>query len=233
MGKADADSYANDDEKPRHTVALDAFWIDQTEVTNAQYRRCVEAGTCPEPSCERYWEAPTYSEPAMANYPVVCVDWHDAKAYCGWAGVRLPTEAEWEKAARGTDGRRYPWGNTFDGSRVNFCDRTCEYDYGNTDAYDGYPRTAPVGSFPGGASPYGALDMVGNVSEWVVDWYDASYYNHSPARNPQGPDSGVYKVLRGGSWHTREVRVHTACRAMGYPSSTYFNVGFRCAQQCE
>ncbi len=154
-----------DDEKPVHTVYLDAYWIDRTEVTNAQYRRCVQAGECRESACAGDG---AYNG---ADQPVVCVSWDDAAAYCEWAGGRLPMEAEWEKAARGTDGRAFPWGNEFDCRKGNFDDETELDDYtvpGGPDC-DGYDRTAPVGSYAAGASPYGALNMAGNVREWVSD----------------------------------------------------------------
>jgi formylglycine-generating enzyme required for sulfatase activity len=170
-------------EMPRHTVALDAFWIDQTEVTNAQYRKCLDAGVCRKPV---YWDNSDFSAP---DQPVVGVTWNDARTYCEWAGGRLPTEAEWEKAARGTDGRTYPWGNE---------PATCErVSYGGC-----VGKASPVGSYPTGASPYGALDMAGNVWEWVADWYAEHYYSRSPDHNPQGPDSGGVRGLRGGSWAT-------------------------------
>lgn len=232
MGSTDADGMAGDHEKPQHIVYLDAFWIDRTEVTNAQYRRCVEAGVCQVPRVmeSHYWERPsTYGNPSKADHPVVHVDWNDTRTYCEWAGVRLPTEAEWEKAARGTDGRIYPWGSTFDDWRLNFCDQNCIYSLPGVEADDGYHRTAPVGNYPTGASPYGILDMAGNAFEWVADWYDAEYYSHSPARNPQGPNSGEYHVLRGGSWDGGAMSTRTTNRAYGHPPSTYHNVGFRCA----
>ena len=231
MGSTDADKRADDDEKPQHIVYLDAYWIDKTEVTNAQYRRCVEAGVCQVPRVmeEHYWEEPsTYGDLSMAEHPVVHVNWNDARTYCEWAGVRLPTDAEWEKAARGTDGLLYPWGSTFDDRRLNFCDKRCVYSVG-VEADDGYHRTAPVGNYPTGASPYGVLDMAGNAYEWVADWYDAEYYNRSPTRNPRGPDSGEYHVLRGGSWHGNARNTRTTNRAYGHPPSTNYEVGFRCA----
>jgi len=154
-------------EQPMHTVYLDAFYIDKTAVTNAQYRKCVEAGACDAPR-----ETTDYDNADYAQHPVVYVNWFQAKAYCEWVGKRLPTEAEWEKAARGTDGRKYPWGNTFDGSRLNFCDKNCTLSWKDPSVDDGYTGTAPVGSYPVGASPYGALDMAGNVYAWVADWYD-------------------------------------------------------------
>jgi len=229
MGSKD-DPDAFDDEHPQHTVYVSEFWIDKTEVTNAQYRKCVEAGVCRAPTtC--YWGEPTYSDSSKADHPVVCVSWQDAKTYCEWAGKRLPTEAEWEKAARGTDGRKYPWGNSFDGSRVNFCDVNCEFNWKDSNADDGYQRTAPVGSYPQGASPYGALDMAGNVWEWCQDWYDEGYYASSPQRDPQGPSSGSYRVVRGGSWffNVRGVRAPNRLRLGPDGRSYYF--GFRCVSQ--
>jgi len=226
--KGDPD--ADNDEYPQHTVYVSDFWIDKTEVTNAQYRKCVEAGTCRAPTtCD--WGEPTYSGSSKADHPVVCVSWHDAKTYCEWAGKRLPTEAEWEKAARGTDARRYPWGNTFDGSKVNFCDVNCEFDRTDSSADDGYQRTAPVGSYPQGVSPYGVLDMVGNVWEWCQDWYDSDYYASSPQRDPQGPSSGSYRVIRGGSWSNDERNVRAASRFRDVPGFHNRDVGFRCVSQ--
>ena len=222
MGSPDGEG--GDDERPQHTVTLDAFWIDRTEVNNAQYRKCVEAGTCSQPSC---WDQSSLNAGAQ---PVVCVDWNQATAYCAWTGARLPTEAEWEKAARGTDGRTYPWGNDFDGGKVNFCDKNCEFDWKDSNADDGYGRTALVGSYPAGASPYGALDMAGNVWEWVADWYAADTYGRSSASNPPGPDSGDQRVMRGGSWHYGRDYARCAYRYGGDPySRDYSYIGFRCA----
>jgi formylglycine-generating enzyme required for sulfatase activity len=216
------------DEQPQHTVYLDAFWIDRTEVTNAQFRKCVEAGTCQAPTTCASGE-PTYNDPGMGAHPVVCVGWHQANAYCVWAGVRLPTEAEWEKAARGTDRRIYAWGNTFDGSKANFCDLNCEFEYKDGEANDGYGRTALVGSYPVGASAYGALDLTGNVWEWVADWYDADYYADSPASNPRGPSSGDLRGLRGGSWGNVWSSMRVPNRYFTNSANTSYFVGFRCA----
>jgi serine/threonine protein kinase/formylglycine-generating enzyme required for sulfatase activity len=199
------------DEQPVHTVYLDAFYIDKTEVTNAQYRECVEAGACDTPS-----KTTNYDDADYAQHPVVYVSWDDADAYCRWAGKRLPTEAEWEKAARGTDGRTYPWGEGID------CDHAQYSECGG--------RTVSVGSKPKGASPYGALDMAGNVWEWVSDWYGEDYYSQSPARNPPGPDSGKLRVLRGGSWYGEPDNVRCANRYGYTPDGTNLNVGFRCAR---
>ncbi len=213
MGSKD-DPDADDDEYPQHTVYVSEFWIDKTEVTNEQYSRCVTAGDC---QASEYANGERFNG---ADLPVVGVSWHDAQAYCEWSGKRLPTEAEWEKAARGTDGRKYPWGDDFDSSKVNF--------YG-TD--DGYEYTAPVGSYPEGASPYGALDMAGNVWEWCQDWYDADYYASSPQRDPQGPSSGDGRVVRGGSWYFNEWLVRAANRLRGGPDYRDLDFGFRCVSQ--
>ena len=231
MGSTDDDGDAGSEEKPQHTVYLDAYWIDRTEVTNTQYRGCVEAGACKAPTTCGWDEEPTYDDAARAGHPVVCVDWEGADAYCGWAGARLPTEAEWEKAARGAGGRIYPWGDRFDGSKVNYCDANCEVDHKDEAADDGYARTAPVGSYPAGASPYGALDMAGNVWEWAADWYDEDYYSRSPQRNPKGPGSGESRVLRGGSWFNLSGLVRSAFRSYFVPANSLGNVGFWCAQQ--
>lgn len=216
-----------DDEVPQHTVTLDGFWIDRTEVTNAQYRLFVDAVGYQAPTkCD--WGDPTYEDATMANHPVVCVSWEDAQVYCEWVGAKLPTEAQWEKAARGTDRRTYPWGSSFDGSRGNYCDINCEGDHKDTGSDDGYARTAPVGSYPTGVSPYGALDMAGNVWEWVSDPYNFYYYSRSPQYNPQGPASSQYRVLRGGSWYGFFTNERVTFRASITPEQHNAVIGFRC-----
>jgi formylglycine-generating enzyme required for sulfatase activity len=198
---SDTSTYAN--ERPVHTVTLDSFWIDQTEVTNAMFGAFVAqtgyqtdaettgASSVYNPDTDKNelvpgtdWQhplGPGSSLADLAQHPVVHVSWNDAQAYCQWAGRRLPTEAEWEKAARGTDGWTYPWGNDFDGTRLNFADVTLGAFWGDSNFDDGFQLTAPVGNYPAGASPYGALDMSGNVWEWVNDWVDEAYYQSSPS----------------------------------------------------
>ncbi|MBN1954427.1 MAG: SUMF1/EgtB/PvdO family nonheme iron enzyme [Anaerolineae bacterium] len=207
-------------ESPAHSIVLDSFWIDQTEVTNEQYARCVADGACGESD---YVDDPAYNGD---DYPVVGVSWSDAAAYCEWAGARLPTEAEWEYAARGPEGYIYPWGNQFDGSRLNFCDVSCTFDGRDTDWDDGYERIAPVGSYENGASWVGAQDMAGNVWEWVADWYGS--YPANLQTNPTGPESGTYRVMRGGAWGSYDRFVRAAYRRYHDSSIDLNLVGFRC-----
>jgi eukaryotic-like serine/threonine-protein kinase len=237
-------------------VSLDAFWIDQTEVTNAMFAEFVTAthfrtdaekrGTdyVYQKSVDDFtktsganWQHPRGSGSnikGLEQYPVVQMSWNDAKAYCEWSGRRLPTEAEWEKAARGTDGRLYPWGDQeWAGNLANFMDKQLNPDY---PIDDGYAGVAPVGSYPDGASPYGALDMVGNVAEWVADWYVYPYPQgdqDTVVINPQGPASGESRVMRGGAWTSNDEnggeRRLAAHRNWNSPELAADTSGFRCA----
>lgn len=233
MGALDANGQS--DEEPDRQVSMHSYWMDKVEVTVGMYKLCVQAGACEPPkdftsnTHDDYFSSGKYD-----NYPVVNVTWGDAKAYCEWAGRRLPTEAEWEYAARGTDFRTFPWGDERpDSSRANF----------NYQAND----TTPVGSFPAGASAFGLLDMGGNVWEWTNDYYDPNYYQLGPAQSPTGPiapasGQGQRRVIRGGSWADaeRELRVANRGFALGpdeeaeLNSPAYFGehsnrIGFRCA----
>jgi eukaryotic-like serine/threonine-protein kinase len=218
---SNAESYY-DDEDPAHEVYLDAFWIDKYEVTNGQYQQCVEEGFCvilPSTEASRTREQ-YYGNPEFADYPVIYVEYYAAFDYCLWAsdrrGLTLPTEAQWEKAARGTDERLYPWGNTSaDCSLLNMAG--CNED------------TVAVGSYPGGASPYGVMDMAGNVWEWTRDHYGENYYSVSPMNNPEGPEEfSDMNVIRGGSWGEGDDNQRTVRRYAAYVGSTWYSLGFRC-----
>jgi formylglycine-generating enzyme required for sulfatase activity len=215
MGSDRGDPGAEADEFPQHSVTLDGFWIDQTEVTNIQFRQCFEAGPCVAPMMCTDGE-PTFGVASRADHPVVCVDWYGAAAYCKWAGARLPTEAEWEYAARGRDSLVYPWGNDPpDSTLLNYA--------------VSMGATRKVGSYPDGASWCGALDMAGNVSEWVADWYDD--YPYEVQTNPTGPETGHWRVQRGGGWpYSREI-VRAANRDHWSPSIGMSFMGFRCVVQ--
>lgn len=238
MGSGDDDVYAEPDELPMRRVFLNGYWIDQTEVTNAMFARCVGAGVCtPPPSAfAPYSPHAYYATDEFADFPVVNVTWPQAAAYCAWAGRRLPTEAEWEKAARGTDARRFPWEwiGVADPRKLNFCDQRCPFAWHVREVDDGYGETSPVGSYPDGASPYQVLDMAGNVWEWTADWYAARAYRDGPLRNPTGPEDGTWRVVRGGSWsdgiHVRAlVYARSANRYYQAPDTTRSDLGFRCA----
>ncbi|MGB0384344.1 MAG: formylglycine-generating enzyme family protein [Ardenticatenaceae bacterium] len=245
MGSANDDPHAEYDEKPRHTVYLDAFYLDQTEVTNTMFANFLnqegnqkegavtwlrEVNSALIEQKEGTWRPKS----GFSNHPVIEVSWYAANAYCAWAERRLPTEAEWEKAAGGIlteeESRTYPWGNEPPtGELVNFCDENCSRDWKDSTINDGYERTSPVGHYPAGVSPVGALDMMGNVWEWVFDSYDSNYYTSSPRKNPRGAGAGP-KVIRGGSWDVTApyIRVHDRDRVDA--SNRVELVGFRCAR---
>ena len=213
MGNLTGDS----DERPAHRVYLDAFYIDRYEVTVGQYAAFLQEAGNHTPSD---WK--TMNQPAHQKRPVANVDWADAAAYCKWAGKRLPTEAEWEKAARGTDGRLYPWGNE--------APTPLHANYGKT-GLNNHGASVPVGSLEEGKSPYGLYDMAGNVWEWVSDWYDHDYYKNSPSKNPTGPPMGGYKVIRGGSWNSNPRALRSSDRYWDPPSfRSQYVPGFRCAK---
>lgn len=210
------------DELPLHQVSLDSFLIDKFEVTNVQYALCVLAGACAEPT---YLHSATrqnyYSDPNYADYPRVAVSWFEAGDYCEWVGGRLPTEAEWVRAARGDDKRTYPWGDASpDCDKANTLDentgRLCVGD------------TSPVGSYPEGASPFGVMDLAGNVWEWTADWYYKHYYSISPDINPQGPEQGGAKVVHGGGFDYGWKLSRIAYTTDHDPSEHKIGFGFRC-----
>lgn len=221
---------ANADQKPLHNVYLDAFYIDIHEVTNAQYEEFILAGGY---TNKEYWTATgwdfiqkhqivtplQYGENSVStepDHPVIGVSWYEANAYATWLGKRLPTEAEWEKAARGTKRNFYPWGNEMDFTRLNY--------------FPHAKKILTVGSFPDGASAYGLLDMAGSVWEWTADWYSDRCYSQSMRKNPKGPDDGKFRVLRGGAWNS--IRLQLKCTYRHYEKENYqsYTTGFRCAK---
>ncbi|CAG0944097.1 partial Formylglycine-generating enzyme, partial [Anaerolineae bacterium] len=217
---------------PAKSVSLNPFWMDKYEVTNELFQQFVNASGYKTDAEKQGWvfeflnakwqqtnglawltpNGANSSISAKLKNPVVFVSWNDANAYCAWAGKRLPTEAEWEKSARGTDGRIYPWGNTWDGIKLNFCDTNCAFSWKDASANDHYAESAPVGSFPQGASVYGANDLAGNVWEWTAE------------------ASGQLKILRGGAWSIDQSYARTTNRFMAVPDYRERSVGFRCAQ---
>jgi formylglycine-generating enzyme required for sulfatase activity len=218
---AEADKRCHQDELPTRKVSVSLFQIDRLEVSVAKYAACVKAGRCSTDGLTDS-ELCNWGKADRVEHPINCVDWNEASSYCQWAGMRLPTEAEWEKAARGDKAPVYPWGNAEPSCRVAIMD----------DGGDGCGRdsTWPVGSKPEGASRYGALDMAGNVWEWVADRFEEGYYAHAPSQNPPGPEGGMERGVRGGSWLSNEAADLRASERhaspMGYRN---YNLGFRCA----
>lgn len=211
MGKGEV--YKNAD-SPQHTVFLDAFWIDKVEVSNAMYIKCMRAGFCTGLVSDNIY----YQNWVYRDHPITYVTWVQANEYCQWAGRRLPTEAEWEKAARGTDGRMYPWGDDAPNPRLaNFSGSMIH-------------EAVSVYRYPLGASPYGALNMSGNVREWVIDWYDPKYYLSSPRTNPRGPEVGLENSMRSGSYNEDGREIAVTSRYQHEPQSAGLSRGFRCAQ---
>lgn len=207
------------DEQPRRKIYLNAFAIDKYEVSNAHYMKFLDE-TLHKPPLNVFAERPFNEEEGIADLPVVQVTWHDAVDYCFWAGKRLPTEAEWEKAARGTDGRLFPWGDEAPTpQRANF-----EKDW------EGKKTFVEVTALPEGQSPSGLFNLSGNVREWVQDWYDTEYYSSSPDKNPRGPETGILKVLRGGSWRSFDTDVRATSRGKGGFALKTHGIGFRCAR---
>jgi len=234
MGEFDAGI----DAQPPHEVTISAFYIDRTEVTYEQFRDFLLAN--PEWQRENVdplladdsylndWSGVEYPE-HLKDHPVRWVSWYSAAAYAEWRGGRLPTEAEWELAARGTDGRPWPWGwETPDSTTRPLCNYRTD-----PPEIDGFLLTAPVGSYPAGDSPYGALDMAGNVWEWTADWHDPEYYAESPSLDPRGPDRGTYRVLRGGSWSVPASWTRSTVRLRAYPTRCSDQVGFRCVRDVD
>lgn len=223
MGVPHGDRDGGRDEYPRHDVFVSNFYIDKFELTNGRYLEFVKAThhripQNPKNATRNLWQGDTIAE-SLIDRPVINVDWADAQAYCQWAGKRLPTEAEWEKAAKGTADRRFPWGNVEPTNKhLNF-----------NQQWIGEKTLMPVGSYELGKSPFGVYDMAGNVWEWVNDWYDAKYYEKSPAKNPTGPETGTKRVLRGSGWQNETPTVRIFTRVDSDPTIRNESTGFRCA----
>ena len=229
IGSLDSDPNAWISEKPQHKVELSGYWMDKTLVTNAMYAKCVQAGACPEHKIDiSYTRDSYYSNAKFANYPVIYVTWNDAQTYCAWAGRILPTEAQWEVSARGSDGRKFPWGNSPPSCNLlNYAVSLSMNFGGSSTTCTG--DTTDVGKYPQGASPYGLLDMAGNVWEWVADWLGPNYLVE-PHVNPTGPASGDLRVIRGGYYFTDAKYVRATMRVGHDPTDATDFIGFRCAR---
>ena len=211
MGKGEV---RKNDNSPQHIVYLDAFWMDKYEVSNAMYLKCMQDGAC----SEMVSDNTTYNNWIYRNHPITYVTWEQANVYCQWAGRRLPSEAEWEKAARGTDGRKYPWGNEAPNARLANFDGSMIHE------------AVSVYRYPLGASPYGVLNMSGNVREWIADWYGEDYYLTTPYTNPTGPETGTERSLRSGSYNEDKNEITITSRYRHEPQSAGLSRGFRCAE---
>ncbi len=211
MGKGEI---RKNDDSPQRPVYLDAFWMDKYEVSNAMYLKCLQAGGCSEMVSDNI----TYQNWIYRNHPVTYVTWEQAGAYCQWAGRRLPTEAEWEKAARGTDGRIYPWGDETPNARLANFEGSMIHE------------AVSVYRYPLGASPYGVLNMSGNAREWVADWYAEDYYLVMPYANPTGAETGTERSLRSGSYNEDKNEIAITTRLRHEPQSAGLSRGFRCAE---
>jgi formylglycine-generating enzyme required for sulfatase activity len=218
------------DEEPPHQVYLDAFWIDQTEVTNSMYALCVKIGACIFPFRNNSVTRSDYSiNQKYGNYPVMFVTWEQANTYCEWVSGQLPSEAQWEKAARGTDGRIYPWGNEFSGNPANFCDVNCSFPWAYKMVNDNYNDTAPVKSYEEGKSIYGAYDMAGNVWEWTSSLRKPYPYNPKDGREDLYAQGD--RVLRGGSWNFNIIGLRSSNHDEYNDPELWINsIGFRCAR---
>jgi formylglycine-generating enzyme required for sulfatase activity len=244
------DGQGDEDEHPQRTIRLRPFALDRHEVTNRRYQAFLKATKhrVPEHCCDpsyNLWRG-TDIAPALLDHPVVNVDWFDAEAFCKWVGKRLPTEAEWEKAARGSEGRLYPWGNGWDRTKVNGVAYWAGQEFNSQEEAKVWwgeggveiiekrgtqgMLTLPVTALEQGATPTGLMHMAGNVWEWVADWYDPKYYTAAPEQNPQGPENGEYKVLRGGSWLNQHHLLRATARDGSRSTMRNHGTGFRCAK---
>jgi len=235
-----------DPEKPVRVVTLSAYYMDRTPVTNRQYKRFIdETGYDGHPEADhnylKHFHGGSYPE-GLEEHPVIYVSWHNAMAYARWAGKTLPTEAQWEKAARGNEGRRYPWGDEWDFSRLHCADALNRQEIKNDEEWGEWwdrfkhyydpriPVTLPVGSFESGKSPYGLYDMAGNVWNWILCWYDTQSYAHAPLVDPTGPETGEFRCTRGGGWDCYKHWIRSAHRSCEDPMSASDSIGFRCVK---
>lgn len=228
MGAEEEDSQAKKNERPARKVYLDAYYIYKYEVTYGQFKKFLaDTGYKPKGNWDRF------DRPEFLDRPVMNVTYLDAEAYCKWAGVSLPAEAQWEKAARGTDGRKYPWGNQWDPNKCNNSAMNDPSLLAKTAHILDKRGTLPTGSVAGDESPYGVMDMAGNINEWCADWYKSGYYKNSPPKNPKGPEKGKERSTRGGSWSLPPDRCRASARWSGSVESELDDYGFRCVKNID